>query len=84
MKHTNNNVARTTAFVDVDTKWEYLDAYRSWLLDNTSEFGDAEGCKYFDGLLEEVGRDRKELFYEWTEHDEGASSMSRMSMGRMV
>lgn len=71
MKHTNNNVARTTAVMDVDTEWEILDAYRSWLLDNISESEDAEGCRFFDGLLEEVRRDWKEVIDEWAEHDGG-------------
>ena len=68
MKHTNNDVARTTALMDVDTEWEILDAFRTWLLDSISESVDAEGCRLFDGLLDEVRRDWKELLDEWAEY----------------
>lgn len=85
VKFTNNDVARATEIMDVDTEVELLQEYSDWVAANANnaEFeDDSERAAFFDRLRSEVMFDLREVRTEWQDLKTDIYDMGKREDGK--
>ena len=71
MEYTENDVVKTTRFMDVDSEYDVLLEFEMWTEDTINSASNLETAAFFYGLYNEIVKDKDDLDDEWVAMDGG-------------